>query len=61
MKNLLKKIFKKRHPYAPVAFLGKKAVEGSMGCKVVKTKKLYKMIQAERADGKVMPKAVQKT
>jgi hypothetical protein len=51
MKNLLKKIFKKRHPYAPVAFLGKKAVEGSMGCKVVKTKKLYKMIQAERADG----------
>jgi hypothetical protein len=51
MKKLLKKIFKKRHPYAPVAFLGRKAVEGSMGCKVVKTKKLYKMIQAERADG----------
>jgi hypothetical protein len=50
MKKLLKEIFKKRHPYAPVAYLGRKAVEGSMGCKVVKTKKLYKIIQAEQAE-----------
>jgi hypothetical protein len=48
MKKFFKKIFKKRHPYAPVAYLGRKAVEGSMGCKVVKTKKLYKLIQKEQ-------------
>lgn len=48
MKKFFKKLFKKQHPYAPVAYLGRKAVEGSMGCKVVKTKKLYKIIQAER-------------
>jgi hypothetical protein len=48
MKKFFKKIFKKRHPYAPVAFLGRKAVERSMGCEVVKTKKLYKLVKAER-------------
>jgi len=48
MKKLLKEMFKKRHPYAPVAFLGRKQVERSMGCEVVKTKKLYKLIQAEQ-------------
>jgi hypothetical protein len=48
MKKLLKEMFKKRHPYAPVAFLGRKQVERSMGCEVVKTKKLYKLIQSEQ-------------
>ena len=51
MKKLLKSIFKKRHPYAPVAYLGRKAVERSMGCEVMKTKKLYKAIQAEQTNG----------
>jgi hypothetical protein len=49
MKKFFKKLLKKRHPYAPVAYLGRKTVEGSMGCKVVKTKKLYKRIQEQRA------------
>jgi hypothetical protein len=47
MKKLFKKMFKKRHPYVPVAYLGRKVVEGSMGCKIVKTKKLYKIAKKE--------------
>lgn len=50
MNKIFKKLFKKRHPYAPVAFLGRKAVEGAMGCKVMKTKKLYKIMQADKEE-----------
>jgi len=37
-----KKMFKKRHPYAPVAFLGRKTVERSLDADIVKLKKLEK-------------------
>jgi hypothetical protein len=37
------KLFKKRYPYSPVAFLGRKTVEQILDAKIIKLKKLKKM------------------
>ncbi|MFC4699577.1 hypothetical protein ACFO4O_05330 [Glaciecola siphonariae] len=47
MSNFLKKIFKPKHPYAPVAYLGRKTVERSLDCKVTKRKALEKQMREE--------------
>jgi hypothetical protein len=38
--QFLKKIFKRKYPYGPVAYLGRKTVERSLGADIVKLKKL---------------------
>jgi hypothetical protein len=38
--NIFKKFFKRKHPYSPVAYLGRKTVERSLGADIVKLKKL---------------------
>jgi hypothetical protein len=45
MTKLLKALFKRRHPYAPVAFIGRKNFEKTMDCKVMKRKDLEKLAQ----------------
>lgn len=47
MIKLLKKALKRRHPYAPVAYLGRKNFEKTMGCKVLKLKELDKRMAQE--------------
>lgn len=42
------KFFKRRHPYAPVAFLGRKNVEKMLGADIKKLKNLDKIKQAEK-------------
>jgi hypothetical protein len=43
MTKLLKAFFKRKHPYAPVAYMGRKNFEKSMDCKVMKRKELEKL------------------
>ena len=43
MTKLLKALFKRRHPYAPVAYMGRKNFEKTMDCKVMKRKDLEKL------------------
>jgi hypothetical protein len=43
MSNILKELFKRRHPFAPVAYMGRKNFEKSMDCKVMKRKQLEKL------------------
>jgi hypothetical protein len=38
--QFLKKLFKRKYPYSPVAYLGRKTVERSLGADIVKFKKL---------------------
>jgi hypothetical protein len=52
MSNFLKKIFKPKHPYAPVAYLGRKTVERSLDCKVKKRKVLEKEMRQEEQEAK---------
>lgn len=47
MTKLLKALFKRRHPYAPVAYMGRKNFEKSMDCKVMKRKDLEKLSEQE--------------
>ncbi|MBT0587594.1 hypothetical protein [Alteromonas oceanisediminis] len=43
----LSKLFKKRYPYSPVAYLGRKNVERIFGARIMKLKKLEKIQQQE--------------
>lgn len=43
MMKLLKTLFKRRHPFAPVAYIGRKNFEKTMDCKVMKRKELDKL------------------
>lgn len=43
MTNLLKALFKRKHPVGAVAYIGRKNFEKSMDCKVMKRKKLEKL------------------
>ncbi|MFC4698684.1 hypothetical protein ACFO4O_00735 [Glaciecola siphonariae] len=45
--NTLKKLFKRKYPYSPVAYLGRKTVERSLGADIIKYKKLEQ--QEEKA------------
>jgi hypothetical protein len=47
MNKLLKAFFKRRHPYAPVAYMGRKNFEKTMNCKVMKRKDLEKIAKQE--------------
>ena len=47
MTKLLKSLFKRRHPFAPVAYLGRKNFEKTMDCKVMKRKELEKLAAQE--------------
>lgn len=40
LKVFLKKVFKRKYPYSPVAYLGRKTVERSLGADIVKLKKI---------------------
>ena len=44
----LPKFFKRKYPYSPIAYLGRKNVERIFGARIIKYKKLEK-IQAEDA------------
>ena len=46
----IKKFFKKKHPYSPVAILGRKTVERILGADIVKLKKLDKVQKKEREE-----------
>lgn len=50
MSKLFKAFFKRKHPYAPVAYMGRKNYEKSMNCKVMKRKDLEKLSQQESQD-----------
>lgn len=50
MNKLLKNMFKRRHPFAPVAYMGRKNFEKTMDCKVMKLKDLDKLSKQESAD-----------
>lgn len=43
MTKILKELFKRRHPFAPVAYMGRKNFEKTMDCKVMKRKDLEKL------------------
>lgn len=43
LKKVLKKMFKKRINYAPVAYLGRKNVEKILGAKILKDKELEQL------------------
>jgi hypothetical protein len=45
--NIFKKFFKRKYPYSPVAYLGRKTVERSLGADIIKLKKVEKAQQAE--------------
>lgn len=47
MTKLLKALFKRRHPYAPVAYMGRKNFEKTMDCKVMKRKDLEKLAEQD--------------
>lgn len=47
MIKLFKEAFKRRHPYAPVAYMGRKNFEKTMDCKVLKLKELDKRMAQE--------------
>lgn len=47
MSKLLKELFKRRHPFAPVAYIGRKNFEKTMDCKVMKRKDLEKLSTQE--------------
>ncbi|MBF7074505.1 hypothetical protein ISG33_13950 [Glaciecola sp. MH2013] len=49
--NIFKKFFKRKHPYAPVGYIGRKTVEKSLGADIVKRKKLEKQITEEAESG----------
>lgn len=38
--NIFKHFFKRTYPYSPIAYLGRKTVERSLGADIVKFKKL---------------------
>lgn len=40
----IRKFFKKRYPYAPIAYLGRKTVEESLDAEIIKFKKLEKTL-----------------
>lgn len=44
MLSFFKEFFKRQHPYAPVAYIGRKNFEKTMDCKVMKRKKLEKLV-----------------
>ena len=44
----LAKFFKRKYPYSPIAYLGRKNVERIFGARIMKLKKLDKL-QAEQA------------
>lgn len=48
--QFFKKIFKRRYPYSPVAYLGRKTVERALQADIVKLKKLEKHQAQERAE-----------
>lgn len=44
---IFKKFFKRKYPYGPIAFLGRKTVERSLGADIKKLKKVEKELEAE--------------
>jgi hypothetical protein len=46
----IKKFFKKKYPYSPVAILGRKTVERILGADIVKLKKLEEKQKKEREE-----------
>lgn len=49
MLKFIKEAFKRQHPFAPVAYMGRKNFEKTMNCKVMKRKKLEKLGTQESA------------
>ncbi len=49
MLKFFKDMFKRQHPYAPVAYMGRKNFEKTMNCKVMKRKKLEKLAASEES------------
>ncbi|WP_395344481.1 hypothetical protein PN836_006860 [Ningiella sp. W23] len=47
----LKKLFKRRHPYAPVAYLGRKTVERSLNADILKLKELDRELAGDNKKG----------
>jgi hypothetical protein len=47
MTKLLKTIFKRQHPFALVAYMGRKNFEKTMDCKVMKRKDLEKLVDQD--------------
>lgn len=48
MIKLLRKMFKRQHPVALVAYMGRKNFEKTMQCKVMKRKALEKLSENEQ-------------
>lgn len=48
MTKLFKSMFKRKHPFAPVAYIGRKNFEKTMDCKVMKRKDLEKLSAKDR-------------
>ena len=44
---IFKKFFKREYPYGPIASLGRKTVERSLGADIKKLKKVEKELEAE--------------
>lgn len=47
-----KKLFKRRHPYAPAAFIGRKTVERILGADIVKLKTIEKAKVKDREENR---------
>ncbi|WP_371193062.1 hypothetical protein [Glaciecola sp. SC05] len=54
--NIFKNFFKRKHPYLPVAYLGRKTVERSLGADIVKQKKLVDIAATEPHGSKLEKK-----
>jgi hypothetical protein len=48
--KLLRKLFKRKHPYTPAAYIGRKKVQKMLDAKIVKRKKLEKMEDQEKSE-----------
>jgi hypothetical protein len=46
--KMFKKLFKRRHPYSPAAYIGRKNVEEILGADIVKRKKLEKIAKEQK-------------
>nr|WP_168710949.1 hypothetical protein [Ningiella ruwaisensis] len=47
---IFKKFFKRKYPYAPIAFLGRKTVERALDADIRKFKKVEKELEQEQKE-----------
>ena len=57
----ISKFFKRKYPYSPIAYLGRKNVERIFGARIIKLKKLEKLQASETASNETLAEPPKKT